>query len=171
MSLHVARAALTALLGARQMRTSRTILPWAAAAALVAFASGCGNGRASPGSGAPADCTSAAAGQASCAPTAAAQSVPSSARTPRLVDVGAGKCIPCKAMAPILDQLRSDFAGRMQVEFVDVWVNPAAGEPYAIRVMPTQIFYGADGIELSRHEGFMSREEILGRWKSHGFAF
>jgi thioredoxin 1 len=90
---------------------------------------------------------------------------------PRLVDVGAGKCIPCKAMAPILAQLRTDFAGRMEVEFVDVWVNPDAGQPYAIRMIPTQIFYAADGSELSRHEGFMSREEILARWTSHGFAF
>jgi len=90
---------------------------------------------------------------------------------PRLVDVGAGKCIPCKAMAPILAQLRTDFAGRMEVEFVDVWVSPEAGEPYGIRMIPTQIFYSADGVELSRHEGFMSREEILARWKSHGVAF
>ncbi|WP_242393787.1 thioredoxin family protein [Anaeromyxobacter oryzisoli] len=90
---------------------------------------------------------------------------------PRLVDVGAGKCIPCKAMAPILAQLRTDFAGRMEVEFVDVWVNPDAGHPYGIRMIPTQIFYGADGREWSRHEGFMSREEILARWKSHGIAF
>jgi thioredoxin 1 len=90
---------------------------------------------------------------------------------PRLVDVGAGKCIPCKAMAPILAQLRADFAGRMEVEFVDVWVNPEAGEPYRIRMIPTQVFYAADGRELSRHEGFMSREEILARWKSHGHAF
>ncbi len=40
---------------------------------------------------------------------------------PRLVDVGAGKCIPCKAMAPILDRLRVDHAGRRDVVFVDVW--------------------------------------------------
>jgi thioredoxin 1 len=60
-------------------------------------------------------------------------------RVPRIVDVGAGRCIPCKAMAPILAQLRTDFAGRMEVEFVDVWVNPEAGQPYAIRsVAPTR---------------------------------
>ncbi len=86
---------------------------------------------------------------------------------PRLVDVGAGKCIPCKAMAPILDQLRVDYAGRMDVVFVDVWKTPAA-EPYAVRMIPTQIFYGADGRELARHQGFMSREEILAQWKAFG---
>lgn len=98
----------------------------------------------------------------SSAPAAAAR------RVPRLVDVGAGKCIPCKAMAPILDQLRADYAGRMDVVFVDVWKDPVAGEPYRIRMIPTQIFYGADGRELARHEGFMSREDILAQWESLG---
>ncbi len=100
---------------------------------------------------------------------AAGSSATSPARAiPRLVDVGAGKCIPCKAMAPILDQLRVDYAGRMDVVFVDVWKNPAAAEPYAIQMIPTQIFYGADGRELARHQGFMSREEILAQWKVVG---
>src|SRR6266542_4618932 len=46
------------------------------------------------------------------------------ARVPRLVDLGAGKCIPCKAMAPILDQLGTDYAGRLEVTFVDIWQAP-----------------------------------------------
>lgn len=89
-------------------------------------------------------------------------------RIPRLVDLGAGKCIPCKAMAPILAQLRTDYADRLEVTFIDVWKDPGAGEPFGIRMIPTQIFYGADGRELGRHEGFMSREEILARWKVLG---
>jgi thioredoxin 1 len=87
---------------------------------------------------------------------------------PRLVDLGAGKCIPCKAMAPILEQLRADYAGRLEVTFIDVWKDPGVGEPFRIRMIPTQIFYGADGRELGRHEGFMSREEILAQWKVLG---
>jgi thioredoxin 1 len=38
---------------------------------------------------------------------------------PKLVDVGADKCIPCIKMAPILDQLGEDYAGQMEVKFVD----------------------------------------------------
>jgi thioredoxin 1 len=108
------------------------------------------------------------ASAASATATASAPTAASAQRVPRLVDVGAGKCIPCKAMAPILDQLRADYAGRMDVVFVDVWKDPAAGEPYRIRMIPTQIFYGADGRELARHQGFMSREEILAQWKALG---
>ncbi len=95
----------------------------------------------------------------------------SAAPIPRLVDVGAGKCIPCKAMAPILEGLKAEYAGRMEVLFVDVWQDPDAGRPYGIRMIPTQIFYGADGRELARHEGFMGKDEILARWKAVGVSF
>lgn len=87
---------------------------------------------------------------------------------PRLVDVGAGQCIPCKAMAPILEGLKTEYAGRMEVLFVDVWKNPDAGKPYAIQMIPTQIFYGADGKELARHVGFMAKDEILAQWQAVG---
>src|SRR5512141_3398391 len=92
-------------------------------------------------------------------PAAAASG--SGAALPRLVDLGAGKCIPCKKMAPILEELKKEYAGRMNVEFIDVWVNPDAGKPYGIEVIPTQIFYDAEGKELFRHVGFFAREDIL----------
>ena len=92
----------------------------------------------------------------------------SAAPLPRLVDVGAGQCIPCKAMAPILEGLRAEYAGRMEVVFIDVWKDPDAGKPYAIQMIPTQIFYGADGRELARHVGFMAKDEILAQWKAVG---
>ncbi len=91
-----------------------------------------------------------------------------SADLPRLVDLGAGKCIPCKMMAPILEALKRDFAGTFGVEFIDVWENPEAGDDYGVRIIPTQIFYDSGGEELFRHEGFFSREDILGKWKELG---
>lgn len=94
-----------------------------------------------------------------------------SAALPRLVDLGAGKCIPCKMMAPILEELKAQHAGRLDVVFIDVWQNPDAGRPYGIRVIPTQIFYSPDGKELFRHEGFFSKEDILKKWKELGFEF
>jgi thioredoxin 1 len=89
---------------------------------------------------------------------------------PRLVDLGATSCIPCKAMAPILEQLRADYAGKLRVDFIDVWKRPEAAEPYKIQVIPTQIFYAADGRELARHEGFIGRDAILAQWKTLGIS-
>jgi thiol-disulfide isomerase/thioredoxin len=88
---------------------------------------------------------------------------------PRLVDVGAEQCIPCKMMAPVLQELRVEYAGVLQVDFVDVWKNPAAGEPYNVHLIPTQIFYGSSGQELFRHQGFISKEDILQTWKRLGY--
>jgi thioredoxin 1 len=85
---------------------------------------------------------------------------PAPAPLPRLVDLGAGKCIPCKRMAPILEALRLDYAGAVDVQFVDVWKNPDAGRPYKIRLIPTQVFFDRTGRERFRHEGFFAREEI-----------
>jgi thioredoxin len=84
---------------------------------------------------------------------------------PRLVDLGADKCIPCKAMAPILEGLKEEYAGVFSVEFIDVWKNPNAGGEYGVKIIPTQIFFDAGGKELFRHEGFFSRENILAKWK------
>lgn len=90
---------------------------------------------------------------------------------PRLVDLGASQCIPCRMMAPILDELREEYAGRFDVIFIDVWQDRGAGQTYGIRAIPTQIFYDAKGDELFRHEGFMSKQDILSRWAALGFAF
>lgn len=90
------------------------------------------------------------------------------AKLPKLLDLGATKCIPCKMMAPILEKLKKEYAGRLEVEFIDVWQNPDAAKQYKIDLIPTQIFYNATGKELFRHVGFYGREDILAKWKELG---
>ena len=88
---------------------------------------------------------------------------------PRLLDLGAKQCVPCKLMAPILDELRLTYAGVLQVDFIDVWDNRAAAATHGVASIPTQIFFAPDGRELFRHEGFLAREDLLARWKSLGY--
>ncbi|MBC7170440.1 thioredoxin family protein [Candidatus Bipolaricaulota bacterium] len=87
---------------------------------------------------------------------------------PKLLDLGADKCIPCKQMAPILDELRVEYAGVFEVVFIDVWKNSSEADKYRIRIIPTQIFYDASGKELFRHTGFYSKEQILAKWRELG---
>ena len=87
---------------------------------------------------------------------------------PALIDVGAGTCIPCKLMAPILEELKEELQGKITVEFLDLNKYPGLAREYRINVMPTQIFYDASGKELFRHEGFISKEDILAKWKELG---
>ena len=90
------------------------------------------------------------------------------ASLPRLLDLGADKCIPCKMMAPLLEELKEEYAGKLQVDFIDVWKNPEAARQYGVRVIPTQIFYDVDGNELQRHQGFIAKEDILAVFKKKG---
>ncbi len=89
-------------------------------------------------------------------------------KLPKLVDLGADKCIPCKAMAPILEELKKEYAGKMDVQFIDVWKFPDAAKPYKIKLIPTQIFFDANGKEQFRHTGFFGKEDILAKWKELG---
>lgn len=103
---------------------------------------------------------------------AAAEDVAASA-LPKLLDLGAHKCIPCQKMAPILDELTEEYAGVFEVEFVDVWQpeNKEKAMAHGIRAIPTQIFFNEKGEELWRHEGFFSKDEILDKWAELGYEF
>jgi len=87
---------------------------------------------------------------------------------PSLIDLGRTFCIPCKMMAPILEELKKEYAGRLDVQFIDVGDNPEAAKKYQILMIPTQVFLDASGKELYRHVGFFSKEDILKKWKELG---
>lgn len=92
---------------------------------------------------------------------------------PKLVDLGASKCIPCKKMAPILEELKKEYVGVFDVEFIDVWQkeNAKKAEEYKVESIPTQVFLAPKGKELWRHVGFFSKAEIMAKWKELGFYF
>lgn len=90
------------------------------------------------------------------------------AKLPKLVDLGAEKCMPCKMMVPVLEELRKEYKGKLEVVFIDVWKDRDAGEKYKIRAIPTQIFYDKNGKELARHEGYIPKEDIIKIFKEKG---
>lgn len=85
--------------------------------------------------------------------------------TVTMVDLGAKTCIPCKMMAPILEELKKEYAGRAEVIFIDVWDQANEGKAKAFKVMaiPTQIFYDKQGREAFRHVGFFDKKSIAAK--------
>lgn len=67
---------------------------------------------------------------------------------PILIDFGADSCIPCKEMAPVLEELNKKYQGRVIIKFVDVWKYPEAAEGFPLQVIPTQFFFTAEGEPL-----------------------
>jgi thioredoxin 1 len=87
---------------------------------------------------------------------------------PRLLDLGATKCVPCKMMVPVLDELTKEYKGKLRVEFIDVWKDEKAAEKYKVQSIPTQIFFDAKGKEVYRHVGYFPKEDILKTFQDHG---
>lgn len=64
---------------------------------------------------------------------------------PIIADYGADSCIPCKQMAPVLKTLNAEMQGKAFIKFVDVWQYYEAAANVPVRVIPTQVFFNADG--------------------------
>lgn len=92
----------------------------------------------------------------------------STAGRPRLVELGSVRCQACQEMMKVLDALRASQGARLQVDFVDVFEDPAAGERYGLRMIPTQILYDAAGKEIYRHIGYFSHDDILAKYRELG---
>jgi thioredoxin 1 len=98
----------------------------------------------------------------------AAQADSQTVKLPTLVDLGKGTCIPCKKMKPILDELTVEYKGRAIVKVIDLRYEPQEAKKYGIRLIPTQIFYDAEGNEVYRHEGFMDKRSIKSKFAEMG---
>ncbi len=79
---------------------------------------------------------------------------------PKLLDFGRGKCIPCKAMAPILKELSEEYKDRVVIKIIEIEQDPSLTRANRIRLIPTQIFFDSKNKEVFRHEGFMDKEAI-----------
>ncbi|MBY1896620.1 MULTISPECIES: thioredoxin family protein [unclassified Clostridium] len=64
---------------------------------------------------------------------------------PTVIDFGSDSCIPCKQMAPVLETLNSEWQGKAAVQFMDVWEYTDGVENFPVQVIPTQVFFNADG--------------------------
>lgn len=77
-----------------------------------------------------------------------------------MLELGSVGCIPCEQMKPVMQQLRDNYKGKLEVLFVDVRVNKEVARKYNVFGIPTQVFLDKNGKEFSRHIGFYPYEEM-----------
>ena len=84
------------------------------------------------------------------------------------IELGADRCIPCKAMQPVMREIAQKYKGTIQVVFYDVWKTPKYAKDYGIKMIPTQVFIDKNGDEIFRHVGFFAKDEIIKMLKEKG---
>jgi thioredoxin 2 len=82
--------------------------------------------------------------------------------TPVLLDLWADWCGPCHMLAPTIDQLSSELAGRVKVAKLNIDENPGIASRFGVRSIPTLLVL-QDGREVDRLVGVQPKQEIVRR--------
>ena len=86
------------------------------------------------------------------------------------IELGSVRCIPCRAMQPVMRAIEERYGDQIDIIFYDVWTPDQRhyAQEYKIRLIPTQVFKDSTGTELMRHQGFFPEKEIVEFLESQG---
>ena len=87
---------------------------------------------------------------------------------PVLVDFGSNKCIPCRQLRPILKEVAQEFSGKAQVLIIDVFEHRDPAREHRIQLIPTLVFFDAQGKEVFRRSGVWDKGSIARKLNEAG---
>jgi len=79
------------------------------------------------------------------------------------IELGSDRCVPCRMMRPIVEDVEKKYGDRVRVVYLDVGGKNGREyvDAYGLKAIPTQIFLDSEGKEYYRHVGFLPEREIV----------
>ena len=90
-------------------------------------------------------------------------------KRPALYEFGAGHCISCKEMAKIIEELKTTIGDKVEFRMIYADKEKPLFQQYKIMLIPTQVFLNAEGKEVDRHVGALTKDQVLAKLKELKF--
>jgi len=89
-------------------------------------------------------------------------------KLPTLLMFSSTGCPYCQIMIPILEEMQEEYKGQINIEIIDAYEHPEEAEKYPIISFPTLILLDSDGDQIGRHDGYISKENLVKALKKEG---
>jgi len=86
-------------------------------------------------------------------------------KRPALYEFGAKTCIPCIQMKQVMAELKNSHGDKVEFRMVYADEEKDLFRQYSIMLIPTQVFLNAEGKEVDRHIGPLTKEQVLDKLK------
>jgi thioredoxin 1 len=95
------------------------------------------------------------------APAWSQNSTPIAKARPALYEFGAGYCASCKEMEKVMAELKASHGDQIQVRMIYAGKEDDLFKQYKVMLIPTQVFLNAEGKEVFRHMGPLTKDQVL----------
>ncbi len=78
-----------------------------------------------------------------------------------MIGFGINLCIPCREMARVIEKLKLTFGKNVAFFYIEKWSHPDLAERFNVKLVPTQLLFNKEGVEVHRHVDVMDEAEII----------
>lgn len=86
----------------------------------------------------------------------------------KMINFVSPNCLACVKMEGLMKEIISEYEGKAEIIEIDIMENSEISNKYNIIYTPTQVFFDEEGNEITRHEGFIGKKDLVLKLESLG---